>query len=102
MLDRHLIATGFVQQFIFPFAALSIAIIGYSRSAMIPINVISAVYPIGLLFLVIYPILESVGRRRDPKTYIATIRGARYGTMAVAAVSILFFLVLSELFEEHT
>src|SRR5438552_17419947 len=101
MSTRYKVGIGFIQQFIFPFATIALAVILYSRDPSFPSAAIITGYPIGLIFLVAYPLLLRPGSRDGSKDYIELARGARWGTIAVAAISIPAFLILADVLDQR-
>jgi hypothetical protein len=98
---RQIVALGFVQQFILPFATMLLAIILYSRDSSFSAIPIIAAYPVGMIFLVGYPLLLRRDRRNRPNYYIKLAKGARWATIAVAAVSIPVFLILADALDQR-
>ncbi len=101
MSTRYKAGIGFVQQFIFPFATISLAVILYSRDPSFPSESIIAGYPVGIIFLVVYPLLLRPGSRDGSRDYIELAKGARWGTVAVAAISIPAFLILADVLDQR-
>jgi hypothetical protein len=90
-------AIGFIQQFIFPFAAWFLVIVEYSRNFAIPLTAIVAIYPIGFLFLVVYSIVLTPRTLGGPENWLPIIRGSRLGIMATVFISLPAFFILADL-----
>src|SRR2546430_11800272 len=101
MSTRYKAGIGFIQQSIFPFATMSLAVILYSRDPSFPSAAIIAGYPIGVIFLVAYPLLLRPNSRDGSKDYIELAKGARWGPIAVAAISIPAFLILADVLAQR-
>ena len=98
--ERPLIkAMGFFLFFLFPFIALLGEIIGYFSPAPAPVSVFSVLYPIGLVYLTIYPpLIYKPGMPVSGASYLKFAEGAWYGGVAVTVFSFLQALLLATLF----
>ncbi len=87
---------GFIQLVMYPTAAFFLSMMGHVSGSLVPASVLSAIYPIGLLVLAVYPSVE-FRRRTKPmlKEYLEFARGAWLGTIVIAGFSMVHFFVVS-------
>ena len=89
-------AIGLIQLLLYPAAAFILSIMGRVSGSPVPASVLSAIYPIGLLLLAVYPSIEFRHRTKPVlKEYLEFARGAWYATIAIAGFAMVHFLVSS-------
>jgi hypothetical protein len=97
MSERPLIQfMGFFLFFLFPGTALVAMMLGYFSPAPAPVTLPAALYPIGLVYLMIYPpLIYKPGMPVAGTSYMKFAEGAWIGGVAIAILSLFAAAVLS-------